>query len=52
MPKWLEISLYTFSFYCVLFVCWMLLVLPLEGDTDISKLLLKPDITYEFSLKS
>ena len=38
MPKWLEISLYTFSFYCVLFVCWMLLVLPLEGDTDLSKL--------------
>ena len=38
MPKWLEISLYTFSFYCVLFVSWILLVLPLEGDTDISKL--------------
>ena len=38
MPKWLEISLYTFSFYCILFVSWLLLVLPLEGDTDISKL--------------
>jgi hypothetical protein len=38
MPKWLEISLYTFSFYCVLFVSWILLVVPLEGDTDISKL--------------
>lgn len=38
MPKWLEISLYTFSFYCVLFVCWVLLVHPLEGDTDLSKL--------------
>ena len=38
MPKWLEISLYTFSFYCVLYVSWILLVVPLEGDTDISKL--------------
>lgn len=38
MPKWLEISLYTFSFYCILFVSWILLILPLEGDTDISKL--------------
>lgn len=38
MPKWLEISLYTFSFYCILFVSWILLVVPLEGDTDISKL--------------
>ena len=38
MPKWLEISLYTFSFYCVLFVSWMLLILPLEGETDLSKL--------------
>ena len=38
MPKWLEISLYTFSFYCVLFVSWMLLVLPLEGETDLSRL--------------
>lgn len=38
MPKWLEISLYTFSFYCILYVSWVLLIVPLEGDTDISKL--------------
>ena len=38
MPKWFEVSILTFTFYCLLFVCWMLIILPLEGDTDVNKL--------------
>ena len=38
MNKFIEISLYTFSFHILCYVLWLFIVVPAEGQTQINEL--------------